>query len=49
MPAPEPDKPLIEQKAWKLPLITTADATDLASALVLLNEIKAKLNAMNSA
>jgi hypothetical protein len=35
-------------KAEKKAVIATADATDLPTALALLNEIKAKLNEMNA-
>lgn len=37
-----------EAKAAKADEVETADATDLASALTLINELKAKLNAMNA-
>lgn len=41
-------KSLALSKAQKSIRIVTANATDLASAIALLNEIKAKLNEMNS-
>lgn len=36
------------QPVIKSAQITTADATDLASAIALINELKAKLNLMNA-
>ena len=38
----------VSTKAKKEVAITTANATDLATAITLLNEIKTKLNSMNS-
>jgi hypothetical protein len=38
----------VSTKAKKEAAITTANATDLATAITLLNEIKTKLNSMNS-
>ena len=39
---------LIDEKSDKKPLIELLDATDLPSALALLNAIKATLNQMNA-
>lgn len=39
---------LNSEKASKRSLVTTANATDLASAITLINALKAKINAMNA-
>ncbi len=41
-------KQLLDAKADKKPLIEVPDATDLPSAIILLNAIKATINDMNS-
>lgn len=48
MPAKVTGEMLLAAKADKKPLITAPDATDLPSALILLNAIKATLNEMNA-
>ena len=47
MPKQPPLEDILKAKADKAALITAPDATDLASAITLLNDIKAKINAMN--
>lgn len=50
MPAPErkTGQQLLDEKSDKKPLITVPDATDLPSAITLLNAIKATINEMNA-